>query len=73
MNQPFEFTSKECKDRSHISCAGHWLGLGIEAVCICKCRHIKNYTVLEEAFRGSTSKTEKSSQSTSLIIRDNKE
>ena len=57
MSQPFEFTSKECKHMNHPECAGYWRGFGIEAVCVCKCGHIKNYMVLEEAFGGSTSKT----------------
>jgi hypothetical protein len=38
-NNLLEFTSKECILNAHQKCAREWEGIGIKALCKCKCHY----------------------------------
>jgi Zn ribbon nucleic-acid-binding protein len=42
-----DFLSKDCRNNNHVDCYGKWQGLGIEAICCCKCGHNKKEKALE--------------------------
>jgi len=67
-----DFISKQCKDNLHSECGSRWVGLGLEIICSCECKHKKNGLVLDSV-EGPRANTTQIIQSLSLTGVSNQE